>query len=89
MFSMSRTVIQIGADRVAYDGQKWTPVEGERAPLIANIMETCEALYKTRAASHPDFDHNVARAAAEDLGGQIVEYEPDPPDPSVPPDAVY
>jgi hypothetical protein len=34
---MSGVVIQIGENRVAYDGHEWTPVSGERSELLVII----------------------------------------------------
>ena len=34
---MNRMIIQVDADRVAYDGRDWTPVAGEHAWAIARI----------------------------------------------------
>jgi hypothetical protein len=76
---MNRMIIQVDADRVAYDGHDWTPVAGEHAWAIARMMKSRERLYKRRAAAHPDFAYNVAQAAAEDFHGRIVEYQPYPP----------
>jgi hypothetical protein len=76
---MSRVVIQIGEDRVAYDGREWTPVSGERSSLLATILRSQEDLYKRLAAGHRDFTYAVAQAAAEDFRGKIVERQPDPP----------
>ena len=71
-------IIQVENDRVAYDGRDWTPVAGEHAWAIARMMKSRERLYKRLAAAHPDFAYNVARAAAEDFHGRIVEYQPIP-----------
>ena len=76
---MIRMIIQVDADRVAYDGRDWTPVAGEHAWAIARMMKSRERLYKRLAARRPDFAYNVARAAAEDFHGRIVEYQPIPP----------
>jgi hypothetical protein len=76
---MNRIIIQVDTDRVAYDGRDWTPVAGEHAWAIARMMKSRERLYKRKAAAHPDFAYNVARAAAEDFHGRIVEYQPIPP----------
>jgi hypothetical protein len=81
---MSRTVIQIGDDRVAYDGRDWTPVSGERAEELASMMKASEFLYNLKASSHPDYAYNMACAAAEDFHGQIVEYQPGTPPPEGP-----
>jgi hypothetical protein len=43
------------------------------------MMKSRERLYKRLAAGRPDFAYNVARAAAEDFHGRIVEYQPIPP----------
>jgi len=74
---MSRTVIQIGADRVAFNGHDWTPLTGERSEGLARLMRSAEPQYRRQAASHPDHAYNVALAAAEDWRGRIVEYLPD------------
>jgi len=76
---MNRMIIQVDTDRVAYDGRDWTPVAGEHAWAIARMMKSRERRYKRLAAAHPDFAYNVARAAAEDFRGRIIEYQPVPP----------
>jgi hypothetical protein len=76
---MNRMIIQVDTDRVAYDGRDWTPVAGEHAWAIARMMKSRERMYKRLAAGRPDFAYNVARAAAEDFHGRIVEYQPIPP----------
>ena len=76
---MNRMIIQVDTDRVAYDGRDWMPVAGEHAWAIARMMKSRERLYKRLAAGRPDFAYNVARAAAEDFHGRIVEYQPIPP----------
>jgi hypothetical protein len=81
---MSRTVIQVGDNREAYDGRDWTPVSGENAASIARVMKASEFLYNLKASSHPDYAYNMARAAAEDFRGQIVEYYPGTPPPKGP-----
>jgi hypothetical protein len=43
------------------------------------MMKSRERLYKRLAAAHPDFAYNVARVAAEEFHGRIVEYQPNPP----------
>ena len=75
---MNRMIIQVDDDRVAYDGRDWTPVTGEHAWAIARMMKSRERMYKRLAAGRPDFAYNVARAAAEDFHGRIVEYQPIP-----------
>ena len=75
---MNRMIIQVDDNRVAYDGRDWTPVDGEHAWAIARMMKSSERLYKRLAAGRPDFAYNVARAAAEDFHGRIVEYQPIP-----------
>jgi hypothetical protein len=54
-------------------------VAGEHAWAIARMMKSRERLYKRLAARRPDFAYSVARAAAEDFQGRIVEYQPIPP----------
>jgi hypothetical protein len=75
---MNRMIIQVDANRVAYDGRDWTPVAGEHAWAIARMMKSGEREYKRLAAVHYDFAYNVAQAAAEDFHGRIVEYQPVP-----------
>lgn len=76
---MSKVVIQIGEDRVAYNGRERTPVSGERSALLVPILRSQEYIYKREAAGHHDFAYVVAQAAAEDFKGKIVEHQPDPP----------
>ena len=72
-------IIQIGEDRVAYDGSEWTPVSGERSALLVIILRSQEGLYKRLVtADHPDFAYHMAQAAAADFGGEIIEYQPEP-----------
>jgi hypothetical protein len=75
---MNRMIIQVDDNRVAFDSRDWTPVDGEHAWAIARMMKSSERLYKRLASAHPDFAYNVARAAAEDFHGRIVEYQPIP-----------
>jgi hypothetical protein len=75
---VSRAVIQIGDERVSFDGRNWAAVSGERAAMIARQMKIVEPLYRSRATSHPDPVYNIALVAAEEWHGQIVEYQPDP-----------
>jgi hypothetical protein len=79
MDGMSRVLIQIGEDRVGYDGNVWTAVSGERSELLVTVLRSSEHIYKREAAGHRDFGYAFARAAAEDFRGKIVEYQPDPP----------
>jgi hypothetical protein len=60
-------VIQIGEDRMAYDGREWTPVSGERSFLLATILRSQEDLYKRLATGHRDFVYHVAQDATEDF----------------------
>jgi hypothetical protein len=63
---------------MAYDGHDWATVSGERSALLVTILRSQEHLYKREAAGHRDFAYAVARAAAEDFRGKIVEHQPDP-----------
>ena len=76
---MSKAIIQIGEDRVAYDGRERTPVSGERSALLVTILRSQEDLYKRLVtAGHPDFAYHMAQAADADFGGKIVEHQPEP-----------
>ena len=83
---MRRAIIQVGDNKIAYDGRNWTAIEGERAQLIADLMKMFEWRYEIEANTQPDLLYNIASVAAREFKGEVIEC---PELPDGPPDRIY
>ena len=76
---MRKAIIQVGDNRISYDGLKWRAVSGERAEGLAELMESFEFLYKRNADTQPDYLYNIALEAARQFNGKVIECPRHPP----------
>ncbi len=86
---MSRATVQIYENVAEFDGVTWRAISGRTVESLTRILNGETPVWRNSQNYFPYWTQGVAILAAKAFKGTVIDYQPDPPDPTETPNRIY